>query len=136
MPYFSERSKSNLEQCHINLQCLFNQVIRFYDCTIIEGYRGKEEQNKAYSDGKSQLKFPESKHNELPSLAVDVVPYFEDSPHIRWDDKESFYYFAGYVKSVANSMGIKVRWGGDWDSDRDFHDSSFIDFPHWELTNY
>jgi hypothetical protein len=30
-------------------------------------------------------------------------------------------------------MGIGLRWGGDWDSDKDFSDQNFDDLVHWEL---
>ena len=61
-------------------------------------------------------------------MAVDVCPY-----PIDWNNKERFYHFAGYVKGIADSMGIKIRWGGDWDGDTVFDDQSFHDLPHFEL---
>lgn len=133
MPKFSNRSKANLATCHSDLQRLFNEVIKFYDCTILCGYRNKEDQNKAYHEGRSTLRYPHSKHNSMPSLAVDVAPYFKDKPHIRWDDSESFYHFIGYVEAVADQLGINIRSGGDWDEDHDFHDQTFFDLVHFEL---
>ena len=138
MPTFSSKSKSNLSTCDTRLQRIFNKVVETYDCTIIEGHRDKEAQNKAYADGKSQLRWPNGAHNKLPSLAVDVAPY-----PIDWGDKAKtnsqrlkvlarFYHFAGYVQAVADSMGIKIRWGGDWDSDKIFDDQAFDDLPHFE----
>ena len=44
-----------------------------------------------------------------------------------------FVYFAGYVKRVADDLGIAIRWGGDWDGDGDFSDQTFHDLPHFEL---
>lgn len=125
---FSERSKENLRECHPDLQKLFLEVIKYYDCTVIEGYRGETEQNKAYYAGKSTLKFPQSKHNKTPSMAVDVVPYPVD-----WKDYKRFYFFAGFVKATALSMGINVRLGADWDGDNSFKDQTFHDLPHFEL---
>ena len=61
----------------------------------------------------------------MPSMAVDVMPYFKDSPHIRWDDTESVIVFSKTVKSIAQRLGINIRWGGDF--------TSFKDYPHWEL---
>lgn len=128
MYQFGSRSTKNLAEAHSKLQALFNEVIKHYDCAVIEGFRSEEEQNKAYHAGKSKLKFPQSKHNDLPSLAVDVIPWPVD-----WNDKSRFYYFGGLVKGIASQMGIKIRWGGDWDSDNDFKDQSFHDLPHFEL---
>jgi peptidoglycan L-alanyl-D-glutamate endopeptidase CwlK len=92
-----------------------------------------EEQNEAYRGGYSKLRFPHSMHNSMPSNAVDVVPYFDCEPHVRWEDDESFYNFIGYVQGIADEMGIKIRSGSDWDMDGNFHDQSFFDFPHFEL---
>lgn len=118
----------NLSEAHPDLQRLFHEVIKHYDCTVIEGHRGEEEQNKAYHAGHSKLKFPQSKHNKMPSLAVDVCPY-----PIDWKDYKRFYYFGGLVKGIASQMGIKIRWGGDWDGDNQFTDQRFHDLPHFEL---
>lgn len=128
MPTFGKRSRSNLDAAHKDLQILFNEVIKHYDCSVICGHRNKSDQNKAYFDGRSKLKFPQSKHNCLPSNAVDVVPY-----PINWKDTDRFYHFSGFVLGVAATLDIKIRWGGDWDSDTDLHDQSFMDLPHFEI---
>lgn len=139
MPSFSERSIRNLETCHEDLQILFLQVIRTYDCSIICGHRGEEDQEKAVRDGFSKVNFPDSKHNEFPSMAVDVIPYPVD-----WGDIHRFYHFAGYVMGVAERlqdehlMGHGLRWGGDWRSNMTVshsHDQTFMDYPHFELTD-
>lgn len=133
MPEFSPASRRKLNSCHPDLQRLFNRVIQYRDCTIICGYRTEEEQNEAYRTGNSQLKFPESMHNLDPSAAVDVMPYFDTTPHIRWDDIESTYNFIGFVQGIAEELGIEIRSGSDWDMDDNFHDQSFMDLPHYEL---
>jgi len=133
MPKFGTRSSTNLAQAHPELQRLFNEVIKHYDCSVICGHRGEEEQNTAYAEGRSKLKFPESKHNKTPSLAVDVVPYFTNPPHIRWPDKDKFYEFGGFVQGVAKVLGINIRWGGNWDMDDELKDQTFFDLPHFEI---
>jgi len=128
MPKFGSRSLGNLETADVKLQQLFNEVIKGYDCTVLCGHRDKEAQEKAVRDGLSKTHFPLSKHNSLPSKAVDVVPY-----PIDWNDTKGFYHFGGYVKGIADSLGIAIRWGGDWDKDNDLGDQTFIDLPHFEL---
>ena len=128
MPKFSKRSLDNLATADIRLQNLFNEVIKFYDCTVICGHRGKEDQDKAYREKKSKLKFPQSKHNSLPSKAVDVVPY-----PIDWNDIKRFHDFGKYVLKIAKAMDINIRWGGDWDMDGETKDEKFIDLPHFEI---
>lgn len=41
--------------------------------------------------------------------------------------------FAGYVMRVADELGIKLRYGGDWDGDKKTADQSFNDLPHYEI---
>ncbi len=133
MPRFGTRSKNNLATCHPDLQWLLNEVIKHYDCSVICGHRTKEDQNKAYHEGRSKIKWPNGKHNSSPSMAVDVVPWFSTKPNIRWNDSKKFYHFAGYVLAVADQLGINLRWGGDWDGDGELHDQTFMDLPHFEL---
>ena len=135
MPKFGKRSRENLSTCHPDLQTLFNEVVKHYDCSVLCGHRGEEDQNKAYYEGRSKLKFPQSKHNKQPSVAVDVVPWFINKPNIRWNDKSKFYEFAGFVQGVASQLDIGIRWGGNWDSDDELQDQTFFDLPHFELKN-
>jgi peptidoglycan L-alanyl-D-glutamate endopeptidase CwlK len=134
MPQFSAKSLSQLATCHADLQTLFNEVVKYIDCTVTEGYRNEEAQNKAFAEGKSKLKWPNGNHNKNPSIAADVYPY-----PIDMNDTRRFYYFAGFVKGIATKLIAEgkithdIRWGGDWDSDNDFKDNTFNDFPHFEL---
>jgi peptidoglycan L-alanyl-D-glutamate endopeptidase CwlK len=73
MPAFGKKSLENLNSAHNDLQALFNEVIKHFDCTVLEGFRGKERQNRLFSEGATKVKFPNSKHNHSPSLAVDVI---------------------------------------------------------------
>ena len=125
---FGRRSQKNLSEAHPLLIELFNEVIKIRDCAVIEGHRDKFEQDRLFHAGKSKLKWPRSKHNSFPSMAVDVVPY-----PVHWTNYRAFYHFAGIVKGVAHGMGLQIRWGGDWDSDNQFTDQSFHDLPHFEL---
>lgn len=128
MARFGKKSLKNLSEAHPQLQRLFKEVIKQFDCSIIEGHRGQKEQDDAFHAGRSKVKFPNSKHNSVPSMAVDVIPY-----PVSWEDKERFCLFAGYVLGIANSMSIKIRWGGDWNGNKDMKDQSFSDLPHFEL---
>ena len=60
---FSTTSKNRLYTCDEQLVELFNEVIKHWDCTIVEGYRTEDRQNEMYRTGKSQLQWPNSKHN-------------------------------------------------------------------------
>lgn len=128
MPRFSKKSKTKLDTCDERLQDVFKEVVKHFDCTIIEGHRGKEKQNEAYKKGNSKLKYPHGKHNKIPSIAVDVIPY-----PIDWEDRERMSYFAGFVLGIARSKGITLRWGGDWDMDTKVKDNKFDDLVHFEI---
>ena len=128
MPYFGKRSRNNLATCDDRLQKVFNEVIKHVDCSVIEGHRSGERQDKLFKEGKTKVKFPNGRHNANPSRAVDVVPY-----PIDWDDRERFHLFAGFVLGIAKSMGINLRWGGDWNQNFEVDDNNFDDFPHFEL---
>lgn len=121
MPEFGKRSVSNLSQCDKRLQKLFNEVIKKTDCAVICGYRGKEEQELAFNAGNSPLHYPNSKHNKIPALAADVVPWPLD-----WNNYDSFHDLANVVKETAEELGIKISWGGDWKKK---------DRPHYELVD-
>lgn len=133
MANFGKTSAARLATCHPDLQRLFNEVVKNYDCSILQGIRSKEEQDEYFRTGRSKVQYPNSKHNSNPSMAVDVAPYFKTAPHIRWEDKEAFYLFAGYIFGIAAQLGIKLRWGGNWDMDDELHDQTFMDLPHFEL---
>ncbi len=128
MPRFGKRSKERLSTCEKDLQMVFNEVIKYVDCSVLEGHRGKDRQNALYEDGKTKVRYPNGRNNASPSCAVDVTPYPVD-----WADRERQTLFAGFVLGVANQMGIELRWGGDWDQDFEVKDNRFDDFPHFEL---
>jgi peptidoglycan L-alanyl-D-glutamate endopeptidase CwlK len=135
MPQFSTLSKGRLSEADQRLQKVFNEVIKHIDCTILVGYRNKKDQTTAFKSGKSKLPFPQSKHNSLPSMAVDVAPveYTNGKASIDWNDIRRICYFAGFVLATAKAMGINLRWGGDWDSDTELKDNTFNDLIHFEL---
>jgi len=128
MPRFGRSSRSRLATCDEDLQDLFNEVIKHVDCSVLEGHRGKERQNKLYDEKKTKVRYQDGRHNASPSRAVDVVPY-----PIDWSDRERFHLFAGFVIGIAKSMEINIRWGGDWNQNFEVDDNQFDDFPHFEL---
>lgn len=122
-------STKALDTAHPKLQRLILEVDkrlakrRVLDLTVVCGHRGEADQEKAFAEGKSTKRWPESRHNTLPSNAVDVAPYPTD-----WNDRESFALLAGYILAVANDIDIEVNIGALW--------KKFPDLPHVELTDY
>ena len=135
MPYFSKRSKDNLLTCHIDLQVLFNEVIKTFDCIVTEGYRNKADQEKAFANGNTKLHYPYGNHNKNPSLAADVYPY-----PINFDDERLALWFGGYVLGIAEmlkdegTMNHAIRWGGAWNGLGKLNTGNMLnDTGHFEL---
>lgn len=134
MPIFSDHSMKILESCDPKLQAIFGQVINIMDCQILEGYRSGNRQNKLFESGKSRLRYPESKHNKSPSLAVDAAPY-----PIDWKDRDRWHFFAGIVFGIASQLypELRLRWGGNWimDLKDGFKLNRFDDLCHFEIVD-
>jgi hypothetical protein len=135
MPKFSQESFSTLATCHPDLQALFYEVIKYYDCTILEGYRNEIDQEMAFNAGHTKLHYPNGKHNRQPSTAVDVTPY-----PINFDDYNLNIWFGGYVMGIAQKlkdegkMTHSIRWGGAWDGLGDLNKPGMLaDLVHFEL---
>ena len=134
MPQFSNISKERLGTCHQDLQTIFYSVIKYFDCTIVCGYRDEAEQNRVYNNGFSKVRYPGSKHNLKPSMAVDAIPW-----PIEWDNLERMKYFAWYVMGVARMLKAygaiehELVSGLDWDNDTILKDTTFKDHPHFQL---
>lgn len=117
---YSNSSKRRLATCHPDLQEIFNEAIKRHNVTILCGHRGEEEQNKAYKSGNSKLKYPKSKHNSYPSIAIDAGLY-----PIDWNDIPRWKEFAQSILDIAKEKGIPLKSGGlSWG----------WDYPHFELT--
>ncbi len=151
MPYrYSLKSKQKLETCHNDIQIIFNEVIKYYDITILEGIRTTSRQIELYNQGKSKFDGINklSKHQgelinngKLVSFAVDVMPYKKNTNAFSGKEKDNrrFYYMAGIVKTISKILydkfiiTHKIRWGGDWDGDDIYTDQTFDDLCHFEL---
>jgi peptidoglycan L-alanyl-D-glutamate endopeptidase CwlK len=117
---FSSHSKKALLTCDIRLQEILHQAIKEYDFSVLCGFRNEQDQNYAFDNGFSRLKFPRSRHNSSPSLAVDIAPY-----PIIWNDPVRFIQLSQIIKRIASGLFVELQWGGDW--------SKFIDMPHYEI---
>ena len=107
------------------------RAIQLVDFSVVYGFRGEEDQNRAWKAGHSTKPWPKSKHNQQPSIAIDILPYpsgwpqDNDPDNVKKHKIGHFYYMAGVVMQCAKDEGIELRWGGDWDMDKDFMDQSF-----------
>ena len=128
------RSLARLGECHPLLSLLMHRVIKRadlpFDLTILCGHRGKADQDRAVATGASKLRWPRSKHNSVPSMAVDVAPFIAGTVSWDWDDynRLSPLVKAEWAQMVSEGLtgGLRLEWGGDW--------RTFRDGPHWQLS--
>lgn len=134
MPSFGKRSLERLATCHEKIRYVMHAAIQHHDFTILQGHRTREEQNEAFNNKRSLVKWPNSKHNIFPSQAIDIAPWWPEAPHIRWERRDEFILLAGIIIGIADQKGIAMRWGGNWDGDIEIiTDQKLVDLPHLEL---
>ena len=131
---FGSRSIARLQTCHPLLQTLMQRVIKRgdlpFDLTILCGHRNQADQDAAFRGGASKLRWPNSKHNSMPSRAVDLAPWV--GGQVSWDwthyNKLAPLIKDEWGKMVAEGLtgDTKLAWGGDW--------RNFPDGPHWQLS--
>lgn len=137
---------AKLLTCHPDIQVIMLEVIKHYDCSIVEGLRTAEQQMKYFKAGKSTLDgvTKMSKHQDDGSglsRAVDVMPYKKGTNAFsgKETDNRRFYFMAGIIRMCAMKLHGEgkithhVRFGLDWDSDDVYGDQNFHDLPHLEL---
>ena len=146
MPSFSERSMARLDTCHPDIRLIMLELVKTYDCSILEGLRTDKKQQEYFIAGKSKLDgiYKKSKHQDDGtglSRAIDVMPYKKGTNAFSGEEKDfrRFYFMAGMIRAISvrlleeGKITHKVRFGLDWDSDDVFDDQNFDDMPHWEL---
>jgi peptidoglycan L-alanyl-D-glutamate endopeptidase CwlK len=123
---FGGTSRRRLNTCHPQIVAVMEEALSTseIDFTIVCGHRGKEDQEKAFAAGASKVRFPSSRHNAMPSEAVDVCPWVEGK--LAWDNVTAYHDLAMHIKETAARLGVKITWGGEW--------TKFVDKPHFELT--
>jgi peptidoglycan LD-endopeptidase CwlK len=99
-----------------------------FDHTLLCGHRNEAAQNKAFADKRSTKRWPDSKHNVFPSLALDVLPYPDD-----WLDELRIARLIGIYDARAIGLGIAIRVGLDFNGNGRSRDERFIDAWHLEL---
>ena len=133
---FGKRSLERLDTVDPRLAHVIRETLPVvpFDLTVLCGHRTKEQQDEAVRKGMSNATYPASKHNSLPSTAVDVAPLVNGE--IPWDDLRYFAWMHGAILAVAGKLGVKVRSGLNWDGDAEIiTDQNLVDGPHVELAD-
>lgn len=135
---FGANSMKLLLQGHPDLQKLFTEVNKQFQCTIVSGSRTIAEEKEMVTKGLS--KTMNSMHlvqSDGYCHALDVAPDPVNYERKLYNLDEIL--FAGYVLAVAYKMkqdGLiehDIRYGGDWNSNGEVSDESFQDLDHFEI---
>ena len=70
MPKFGTKSLEKLSTCHPDLKLLFEVDVREFDCTVLCGQRNEVEQNESIRNKRTNVRWPDGKHNSTPSDGI------------------------------------------------------------------
>lgn len=133
MPRFGKKSLELREYLCKDLKRLVDETIKVYDFSIVDTFRGKEDQEYAFLIKASKAHFGESAHNYHPCFALDAYPYpcprKQDKGLIVIDDNSpEWQKMTDTFKKVAKKLGIQISCGIDFKSLRDC--------PHIEVSGW
>lgn len=121
----TDRDRQRMAGVHSDLvrlvEAASNAGVKF---AVIEGVRTLERQKKLFAERKTQTM--RSRH--LTGHAIDIAPLADTDgdgdAEISWYWPD-YYAMAPKIKAIADEIGVRVEWGGDW--------STFKDGPHWQI---
>lgn len=133
------KSQMRLAGVHPRLITVVERAIMLtrQDFMVLEGVRTPERQKQLYAQGRTapgdivtwtlnsnHFIHPETGYGH----AVDLVPYPVD-----WETPAKFDAIALAMFQAASELGVKLRWGADWDRDGRPREKGESDSPHFEL---
>ncbi len=134
-------SREKLARVHPTLSSVVERAILISetDFTVVCGVRTEGEQRAAVARGASNTM--NSLHIAQPdgySHAVDLAPVSGGA--VLWKDLQSFQMIADAMFDAADSLGLLIQWGADWDMDGVRDDKQnfvgrrpLFDMPHFQL---
>jgi len=130
----SVRRAQRLEGVHPQLRKAVLIAGEILDIVVLDGVRDLAKQRKHVASGAS--KTMASKH--LPQddgfgHAVDIIVDLGNRGD--FEDRESVAPVVGVVRGILHTLGVRSRWGGDWDGDGQTRDHRFSDLMHLELVD-
>jgi len=132
----SQTSLDRLQGVNERLVMLVHRALELstVEFMVVEGLRTKQRQQQLYAQGRTS-KGPivtwtlNSKH--IDGLAVDLAPVVNGK--IDWSDSKKFDAIAKAIFMAAAELGVKIRWGADWNQNGRPREKSESDSPHFEL---
>ena len=137
----SARSRTRLQGVHPDLIRVVERAIQLsrQDFTVLEGVRTPRRQRELYAQGRTKPGRKvtwtlNSRHFVDPKTgyghAVDLAPF-----PIDWSDLTKFGAISRAMFAAAGELGVKIRWGADWDRDGKPRERGESDSPHFELAS-
>lgn len=133
-----QQSRARLKGVHPDLVKVVELAIKkaATDFLVLEGVRTPARQKELYAQGRTkpgQVVTWTLTSNHFTKAdgfghAVDLAPYPVD-----WNDLKKFDAIAKAMFAAAAELGIKIRWGADWDQDGKPRERGESDSPHFEL---
>ena len=135
----SHRSLNSLTGVHPDLVAVVKRAIEIteQDFVVIEGLRTQSRQDELWAQGRTKpgpivtWTKDASSHgvgSDGYGHAVDMCPAPVD-----WSDLKKFDAIADAMFTSASELGVKLRWGADWDMDGNLRERGESDSPHFEL---
>lgn len=131
-------SMAKLEGLHPDLVAVVLRAIQIseQDFMVTCGVRTYADQAELYAQGRTKpgpvvTWTMQSRHMPQPDgygYAVDVVPYPVD-----WNTPAKFDAIANAMMQAADEIGVKIRWGADWNMNGKPREKGETDSPHFEL---
>lgn len=133
----SKRSQDRLAGVKPELRSVVERAIQItpVDFAVLEGLRTVERQKELYAQGRTKpgkIVTWTMKSKHIDGLAVDIAPVKADGS-IDWNDKAAFLKVGKAMFMAAAELGVKIRWGYDWDMDGILQEKGEYDGPHFEL---
>jgi peptidoglycan L-alanyl-D-glutamate endopeptidase CwlK len=140
------RSLKNLQGVHPKLVAVVHRALEIglVDFAVICGVRTQAEQNALYAQGRTKpgkivTWTRNSNHRVNPATgfghAVDLFPgtweIIDNKKTPEIDDAYALVNRA--MMQAAKELGVKIRWGANWDGDKMIREKGETDNPHFEL---
>jgi peptidoglycan L-alanyl-D-glutamate endopeptidase CwlK len=133
-----QQSRARLKGVHPDLVRVVEHAIKrtATDFMVLEGVRTPARQKELYAQGRTKpgkvvtwtLTSNHFAKVDGYGHAVDLCPFPVD-----WNDLKKFDAISKAMFAAADELGVKIRWGADWDQDGKPRERGESDSPHFEL---
>ena len=129
----SQKSLDRLAVVDPRLVAVVKRAIQIttQDFMVLEGYRSQERQDELYAQGRTKpgpVVTWVKVGTHTSGTAVDLVPYPVD-----WNDLSKFDAISKAMFDAAKELGVKIRWGANWNQNGTPRERGESDSPHFEL---